>query len=60
MENCKRGSLPMRYGIKLSKKQSRRFDEELKRTLDVPILQPQAVFNMLRSALCLTSLTHRE
>ncbi|KAL0299863.1 UNVERIFIED_CONTAM: Secreted RxLR effector protein [Sesamum calycinum] len=36
MENSKRGFLPMRHGIKLSKKQSLKTYEELKRMLDIP------------------------
>ncbi|KAL0288330.1 UNVERIFIED_CONTAM: Retrovirus-related Pol polyprotein from transposon TNT 1-94 [Sesamum radiatum] len=36
MEHSKRGLLPMRHGIKLSKKQSPKTDEELKRMLDIP------------------------
>ncbi|KAL0325138.1 UNVERIFIED_CONTAM: Retrovirus-related Pol polyprotein from transposon TNT 1-94 [Sesamum radiatum] len=36
MENSKRGFLLMRHGIKLSKKQSSKIDEELKRMLDIP------------------------
>ncbi|KAL0405357.1 UNVERIFIED_CONTAM: Retrovirus-related Pol polyprotein from transposon TNT 1-94 [Sesamum latifolium] len=36
MENSKRGFLLMRYGIKLSKKQSSKIDEELKRMSDIP------------------------
>ncbi|KAL0286180.1 UNVERIFIED_CONTAM: Retrovirus-related Pol polyprotein from transposon TNT 1-94, partial [Sesamum radiatum] len=32
----KRGLLPMRHGIKLSKKQSPKTDEELKRMSDIP------------------------
>ncbi|KAK4406489.1 Retrovirus-related Pol polyprotein from transposon TNT 1-94 [Sesamum angolense] len=36
MEHSKRGFLPMRHGIKLSKKQSPKTDEELKRMLDIP------------------------
>ncbi|KAL0343674.1 UNVERIFIED_CONTAM: Retrovirus-related Pol polyprotein from transposon TNT 1-94 [Sesamum angustifolium] len=36
MENSKQGHLPMRYGIKLSKKQSPKIEEELKRMLDIP------------------------
>ncbi|KAL0301632.1 UNVERIFIED_CONTAM: hypothetical protein Sradi_6440000 [Sesamum radiatum] len=36
MEHSKRGSLLMRYGVKLSKKQSPKTDEELKRMLDIP------------------------
>ncbi|KAL0297972.1 UNVERIFIED_CONTAM: Retrovirus-related Pol polyprotein from transposon TNT 1-94 [Sesamum angustifolium] len=35
MENSKRGFLPMRHGIKLSKKQSPKTYEELKRMLDI-------------------------
>ncbi|KAL0420205.1 UNVERIFIED_CONTAM: Retrovirus-related Pol polyprotein from transposon TNT 1-94 [Sesamum latifolium] len=36
MEFSKRGLLPMRYGIKLSKKQSPKTDEELKRISNIP------------------------
>ncbi|KAL0409653.1 UNVERIFIED_CONTAM: Retrovirus-related Pol polyprotein from transposon TNT 1-94 [Sesamum radiatum] len=36
MEHSKRGLLPMRHGIKLSKKQSLRTDEELKRMSNIP------------------------
>ncbi|KAL0328096.1 UNVERIFIED_CONTAM: Retrovirus-related Pol polyprotein from transposon TNT 1-94 [Sesamum calycinum] len=36
MEHSKRGFLSMRYGVKLSKKQSPKTDEELKRMLDIP------------------------
>ncbi|KAL0455315.1 UNVERIFIED_CONTAM: Retrovirus-related Pol polyprotein from transposon TNT 1-94 [Sesamum latifolium] len=36
MEHSKRGFLPMRYGVKRSKKKSPKTDEELKRVLDVP------------------------
>ncbi|KAL0283240.1 UNVERIFIED_CONTAM: Retrovirus-related Pol polyprotein from transposon TNT 1-94 [Sesamum angustifolium] len=36
MEHSKRGFLPMRHGVKLSKKQSSKTDEELKRMLDIP------------------------
>ncbi|KAL0295897.1 UNVERIFIED_CONTAM: Retrovirus-related Pol polyprotein from transposon TNT 1-94 [Sesamum angustifolium] len=35
MEHSKRGFLPMRNGVKLSKKQSPKTDEELKRMLDI-------------------------
>ncbi|KAL0378556.1 UNVERIFIED_CONTAM: Retrovirus-related Pol polyprotein from transposon RE1 [Sesamum radiatum] len=37
MEHLKRGALPMRHGIKLSKKQSPKTDEELKRMSDIPL-----------------------
>ncbi|KAL0440204.1 UNVERIFIED_CONTAM: Retrovirus-related Pol polyprotein from transposon RE2 [Sesamum latifolium] len=40
MEHSKRGVLPMRHGIKLSKKQSPKTDEELKRMSDIPYAQP--------------------
>ncbi|KAL0455905.1 UNVERIFIED_CONTAM: hypothetical protein Slati_0929700 [Sesamum latifolium] len=40
MEHSKRGVLPMRHGIKLSKKQSPKTDEELKRMSDTPMPQP--------------------
>ncbi|KAL0411233.1 UNVERIFIED_CONTAM: hypothetical protein Slati_3713000 [Sesamum latifolium] len=36
MEHSKRGLLPMRHGIKLSKKQSPKADEELKRMSNIP------------------------
>ncbi|KAL0445215.1 UNVERIFIED_CONTAM: hypothetical protein Slati_2244200 [Sesamum latifolium] len=36
IENSKRGFLSMRHGIKLSKKQSPKIDEELKRMSDIP------------------------
>ncbi|KAL0329218.1 UNVERIFIED_CONTAM: Retrovirus-related Pol polyprotein from transposon TNT 1-94 [Sesamum radiatum] len=36
MEHSKRGFLPMRHGVKLSKKQSPKINEELKRMLDIP------------------------
>ncbi|KAL0336677.1 UNVERIFIED_CONTAM: Copia protein [Sesamum radiatum] len=36
MEHSKRGFLPMKQGVKLSKKQSPKTDEELKRMLDIP------------------------
>ncbi|KAL0457763.1 UNVERIFIED_CONTAM: hypothetical protein Slati_0403500 [Sesamum latifolium] len=36
MENSKRGFLPMRHGVKLSKKQSPKTDEELKRMSNIP------------------------
>ncbi|KAL0430616.1 UNVERIFIED_CONTAM: hypothetical protein Sradi_0687600 [Sesamum radiatum] len=36
MENSKRVFLPMRHGVKLSKKQSPKTDEELKRMSDIP------------------------
>ncbi|KAL0451309.1 UNVERIFIED_CONTAM: hypothetical protein Slati_1109000 [Sesamum latifolium] len=36
MENSKRGFLPMTHGIKLSKKQSPKTNEELKRMSDIP------------------------
>ncbi|KAL0445254.1 UNVERIFIED_CONTAM: hypothetical protein Slati_2248100 [Sesamum latifolium] len=35
MENLKRGFLPMKHGIKLSKKQPPKTDEELKRMSDI-------------------------
>ncbi|KAL0291707.1 UNVERIFIED_CONTAM: Retrovirus-related Pol polyprotein from transposon TNT 1-94, partial [Sesamum calycinum] len=35
MEHSKRGFLPMRHGVKMSKKQSPKTDEELKRMLDI-------------------------
>ncbi|KAK4394220.1 Retrovirus-related Pol polyprotein from transposon TNT 1-94 [Sesamum angolense] len=36
MEHSERGFLPMRYWVGLSKKQSHKTDEELKRMLDIP------------------------
>ena len=36
MQNSKQGFLPMRHGIKMSKKQSPKTDEELKRMSDIP------------------------
>ncbi|KAL0416172.1 UNVERIFIED_CONTAM: hypothetical protein Slati_3449100 [Sesamum latifolium] len=36
MEHSKRGFLPMRHGIKLSKKQPPKTDEELKRMSNIP------------------------
>ncbi|KAL2249916.1 UNVERIFIED_CONTAM: Retrovirus-related Pol polyprotein from transposon TNT 1-94 [Sesamum indicum] len=36
MENSKREFLPIRHGIKMSKKQSPKTDEELKRMSDIP------------------------
>ncbi|KAL2228361.1 UNVERIFIED_CONTAM: Retrovirus-related Pol polyprotein from transposon TNT 1-94 [Sesamum indicum] len=36
MKNSKRGFLPMRHGIKMSKKQSPKIGEELKRISDIP------------------------
>ncbi|KAL0439619.1 UNVERIFIED_CONTAM: Secreted RxLR effector protein [Sesamum latifolium] len=36
MEHSKRGLLPMRYGVKLSKKQSPKTDEELKKMSNIP------------------------
>ncbi|KAK4403220.1 Copia protein [Sesamum angolense] len=36
MEHSKRGFLLMKHGVKLSKKQSPKIDEELKRMLDIP------------------------
>ncbi|KAL0440255.1 UNVERIFIED_CONTAM: hypothetical protein Slati_2508500 [Sesamum latifolium] len=36
MENSKQGFLPMRHGVKLSKKQSPKIDEELKRMSNIP------------------------
>ncbi|KAL0381890.1 UNVERIFIED_CONTAM: hypothetical protein Slati_4610500 [Sesamum latifolium] len=36
MEHSKRGLLPMRHGIKLSKKQSPKTDEKLKRMSNIP------------------------
>ncbi|KAL0437719.1 UNVERIFIED_CONTAM: hypothetical protein Sradi_0479800 [Sesamum radiatum] len=50
MEHSKRGVLPMRRGIKLSKKQSPKTDEELKMMSDIPMPQPYEAFSMLSSA----------
>ncbi|KAL0420540.1 UNVERIFIED_CONTAM: Retrovirus-related Pol polyprotein from transposon TNT 1-94 [Sesamum latifolium] len=36
MENSKRGFLPVRHGVKLSKKQSPKTDEELRKIFDIP------------------------
>ncbi|KAL0373402.1 UNVERIFIED_CONTAM: Retrovirus-related Pol polyprotein from transposon TNT 1-94 [Sesamum radiatum] len=36
MKNSKRGFLPMRHGVKLSKKQSPKTDEELRKIFDIP------------------------
>ncbi|KAL0401919.1 UNVERIFIED_CONTAM: hypothetical protein Slati_4221800 [Sesamum latifolium] len=36
MEHSKRGLLPMRHGVKLSKKQSHKTDEELKKMSNIP------------------------
>ncbi|KAL0423546.1 UNVERIFIED_CONTAM: Retrovirus-related Pol polyprotein from transposon TNT 1-94 [Sesamum radiatum] len=36
MEHSKQGFLPIRHGVKLSKKHSPKTDEELKRMLDIP------------------------
>ncbi|KAL0289079.1 UNVERIFIED_CONTAM: Retrovirus-related Pol polyprotein from transposon TNT 1-94 [Sesamum radiatum] len=36
MENSKQGFLPMRHGVKLSKKQSPKTDEELRKMFDIP------------------------
>ncbi|KAL0455059.1 UNVERIFIED_CONTAM: hypothetical protein Slati_0845100 [Sesamum latifolium] len=36
MENSRRGFLPMRHGLKLSKKQSPKTDEELRKMFDIP------------------------
>ncbi|KAL0440393.1 UNVERIFIED_CONTAM: Retrovirus-related Pol polyprotein from transposon TNT 1-94 [Sesamum latifolium] len=36
MKNSKRGFLPMRHGVKLSKKQSPKTDEELTKMFDIP------------------------
>ncbi|KAL2252731.1 UNVERIFIED_CONTAM: hypothetical protein Sindi_0067800 [Sesamum indicum] len=36
MQNSKQGFLSMRHGIKMSKKQSPKTDEELKRMSDIP------------------------
>ncbi|KAL0329239.1 UNVERIFIED_CONTAM: hypothetical protein Sradi_4910600 [Sesamum radiatum] len=57
IEHSKRGFLLMRYGVMLSKKQSPKTNEELKRMLDIPMHQPWAAFNMLHSVLGLTLLT---
>ncbi|KAL0445294.1 UNVERIFIED_CONTAM: Retrovirus-related Pol polyprotein from transposon TNT 1-94 [Sesamum latifolium] len=36
MQNSKRGFLPVRHGVKLSKKQSPKTNEELKKMFDIP------------------------
>ncbi|KAL0294104.1 UNVERIFIED_CONTAM: Retrovirus-related Pol polyprotein from transposon TNT 1-94 [Sesamum radiatum] len=36
MENSKRGFLPVRHGVKLSKKQSPKTDEKLRKIFDIP------------------------
>ncbi|KAL0387590.1 UNVERIFIED_CONTAM: hypothetical protein Sradi_2640800, partial [Sesamum radiatum] len=36
MENSKRGFLTIRHGVKLSKKQSPKTDEELRKIFDIP------------------------
>ncbi|KAL0420593.1 UNVERIFIED_CONTAM: hypothetical protein Slati_3082200 [Sesamum latifolium] len=46
MEHSKRGLLPMRHGIKLSKKQSPKTDEELKR------MSPPSPFSPVYQAQC--------
>ncbi|KAL2252680.1 UNVERIFIED_CONTAM: hypothetical protein Sindi_0062800, partial [Sesamum indicum] len=38
MQNSKQGFLPMRHGIKMSKKQSPKTDEELKRMSNIPYI----------------------
>ncbi|KAL0387730.1 UNVERIFIED_CONTAM: Retrovirus-related Pol polyprotein from transposon RE1 [Sesamum radiatum] len=50
MEHSKQGFLPMRHGVKLSKKQSLKIDEELKRMLD--ILYTSAVGSIQYAAQC--------
>ncbi|KAL0462870.1 UNVERIFIED_CONTAM: hypothetical protein Slati_0174600 [Sesamum latifolium] len=50
MKHSKRGLLPMRHGVKLSKKQSPKTDEELKRMSNIPMPQPLEAFSMLTSA----------
>ncbi|KAL0453699.1 UNVERIFIED_CONTAM: Retrovirus-related Pol polyprotein from transposon RE2 [Sesamum latifolium] len=50
MENSKRGFLDMRNGVKLSKKQSPKTDEKLKRMSNIPMRRPLEAFNMLSSA----------
>ncbi|KAL0394988.1 UNVERIFIED_CONTAM: hypothetical protein Slati_4465000 [Sesamum latifolium] len=50
MENSKRGFLPMRHGIKLSKKQFPKTDEELKRMSDIPYASAVGSISMLSSA----------
>ncbi|KAL0463267.1 UNVERIFIED_CONTAM: hypothetical protein Slati_0214300 [Sesamum latifolium] len=50
MEHSKRGFLPMRHGVKLSKKQSPKTDEELKKMLDV--LFASAVGSIQYAAQC--------
>ncbi|KAL0303347.1 UNVERIFIED_CONTAM: hypothetical protein Sradi_6202800 [Sesamum radiatum] len=36
MKNSERGFLPVRYGVKLAKKQSPKTDEELRKIFDIP------------------------
>ncbi|KAL0434417.1 UNVERIFIED_CONTAM: hypothetical protein Slati_2776000 [Sesamum latifolium] len=36
MKNTKRGFLPIKYGVKLSKKQSPKTDEELRKIFNIP------------------------
>ncbi|KAL0416395.1 UNVERIFIED_CONTAM: hypothetical protein Slati_3471400 [Sesamum latifolium] len=50
MENLERGLLPMRHGIKLSKKQSPKTEEELKRMSDIPYASAVGSIHMLSSA----------
>ncbi|KAL0439583.1 UNVERIFIED_CONTAM: hypothetical protein Slati_2441300 [Sesamum latifolium] len=47
MEHLKRGLLPMRHGIKLSKKQSPKTDEELQRMSNIPYALAVEAFSML-------------
>ncbi|KAL0396356.1 UNVERIFIED_CONTAM: hypothetical protein Scaly_0084000 [Sesamum calycinum] len=49
-EHSKRGFLPMRHGVKLSKKQSPKTNEELQRMLDIPYVS--AVGNIQYAAHC--------
>ncbi|KAL0409780.1 UNVERIFIED_CONTAM: Retrovirus-related Pol polyprotein from transposon TNT 1-94 [Sesamum radiatum] len=50
MENSKRGFLPVRHGVKLSKKQSPKTDEELRKMFDIPYASSVGVYSMLCSA----------
>ncbi|KAL0462292.1 UNVERIFIED_CONTAM: hypothetical protein Slati_0116800 [Sesamum latifolium] len=57
MEYSKRGVLSMRHGIKLSKKQSPKTDEEFKRMSNIPYASAVEAFSMLSSAPGSMSLT---
>ncbi|KAL0462622.1 UNVERIFIED_CONTAM: Retrovirus-related Pol polyprotein from transposon RE1 [Sesamum latifolium] len=50
MKNSKRGFLPVRHGVKLSKKQSPKTDEELRKIFDIPYASAWAAYSMLCSA----------